>query len=336
MQIALTQKQKKRKGISRKACETCRKAHACCSEQRPCKRCQSMGVVCFDLPSKKRGRKRKFVNSDEKDESDEKQIQQLIQKDQKDSPVPLKTVLPKTTSTLDNSRTNNKEYRKFLYGILFPTQKEVQEGNISMFWDLLDKFMIGSYVQRQMSKQNIKLPIIKYACSLQNQPSNSGEVLMCYQHGDCIKKEFYNRYIKEKSIEEEEKKEKFVYQASEPFQQLLDSCEVAIVLFNIDDGGIVSWNSKAKDILSFDEKDITKLKNWMEIVSFGFLPTNWDGFSKMNIKVDPNSKSFLMDYKFFKSNKQSKVVQIDSQIGTFLDMKYSILIFSENLIGNGQ
>jgi PAS domain-containing protein len=52
---------KKRKAISRKACENCRKAHACCSDARPCKRCNSQGLECFDVPSKKRGRKRKVL-----------------------------------------------------------------------------------------------------------------------------------------------------------------------------------------------------------------------------------------------------------------------------------
>lgn len=291
-----------------------------------------MGVVCFDLPSKKRGRKRKFVNSDEKDESDEKQVQQLIQKDQKESPVPLKTVLPKSSTPMDNSRINNKEYRKFLYGAIFPSTKDPMENNVGIFWDLIDKFMMSLYVQRQISKQNIKLPLIKLGCSLQNTITSTGEILMCFQHADCIKREFYNRFIKEKNIEEEEKKEKFNYQMIENFQNMLDNCESGIILFNLEDGGIVAWNSKAKDIL--EDKDLSKLKNWMEVVSIGFLPTNWDGFSKVSIKLDQNSKTFIMDYKFFKSNKHSKVVQIDSQIATFLDLKYSILIFSENLIGN--
>lgn len=52
---------KKRRAISRKACENCRKSHACCSDFRPCKRCETLGLTCFDTPSKKRGRKRKFV-----------------------------------------------------------------------------------------------------------------------------------------------------------------------------------------------------------------------------------------------------------------------------------
>jgi PAS domain-containing protein len=54
--------QKKRRAISRKACENCRKAHACCSDSRPCKRCLSLDISCFDIPSKKRGRKRKFTS----------------------------------------------------------------------------------------------------------------------------------------------------------------------------------------------------------------------------------------------------------------------------------
>ncbi|KAL9641704.1 hypothetical protein ABK040_007382 [Willaertia magna] len=52
--------EKKKRAISRKACEHCKKSHACCEDKRPCKRCTSLGLECFDLPSKKRGRKRKF------------------------------------------------------------------------------------------------------------------------------------------------------------------------------------------------------------------------------------------------------------------------------------
>lgn len=52
--------QKKRRAISRKACDNCRKAHSCCSEPRPCKRCVGLELECIDTPSKKRGRKRKY------------------------------------------------------------------------------------------------------------------------------------------------------------------------------------------------------------------------------------------------------------------------------------
>ena len=51
--------QKKRRSISKKACENCRKAHSCCSDQRPCVRCLANSLDCMDMPSKKRGRKRK-------------------------------------------------------------------------------------------------------------------------------------------------------------------------------------------------------------------------------------------------------------------------------------
>jgi hypothetical protein len=57
----VTSRIRKRKVISRKACESCRKAHACCGDSRPCKRCQMLNLECVDVPSKKRGRKRKFV-----------------------------------------------------------------------------------------------------------------------------------------------------------------------------------------------------------------------------------------------------------------------------------
>jgi PAS domain-containing protein len=45
----------------RRACTNCRKAHACCDEQRPCQRCINLGVIdeCKDAENKKRGRKRR-------------------------------------------------------------------------------------------------------------------------------------------------------------------------------------------------------------------------------------------------------------------------------------
>jgi hypothetical protein len=45
----------------RKACVNCQKAHACCEDQRPCKRCVTMGIddQCFDAERRKRGRKKK-------------------------------------------------------------------------------------------------------------------------------------------------------------------------------------------------------------------------------------------------------------------------------------
>lgn len=44
-----------------KACINCRKAHACCSHERPCERCVKLGLesTCTDAVSKKRGPKRK-------------------------------------------------------------------------------------------------------------------------------------------------------------------------------------------------------------------------------------------------------------------------------------
>lgn len=46
----------------RKACTNCRRAHACCEEQRPCQRCINLGLTddCRDAENKKRGRKRKL------------------------------------------------------------------------------------------------------------------------------------------------------------------------------------------------------------------------------------------------------------------------------------
>lgn len=44
------------------ACIHCKKAHACCSETRPCKRCWNLGLQdsCVDAETvKKRGRKKK-------------------------------------------------------------------------------------------------------------------------------------------------------------------------------------------------------------------------------------------------------------------------------------
>jgi PAS domain-containing protein len=45
----------------RKACTNCQKAHACCEDRRPCRRCTSMGLAdqCIDSERKKRGRKKK-------------------------------------------------------------------------------------------------------------------------------------------------------------------------------------------------------------------------------------------------------------------------------------
>jgi hypothetical protein len=58
---------KKRRAISRKACDNCRKAHSCCTDFRPCKRCISLQIECQDTPSKKRGRKKKFTQNNPTD-----------------------------------------------------------------------------------------------------------------------------------------------------------------------------------------------------------------------------------------------------------------------------
>jgi hypothetical protein len=60
-------KQKKRAQV-RLACTNCRKAHACCDETRPCKRCvkNNLGASCLDLP-----RRRRTAGSKKSDEHDE-------------------------------------------------------------------------------------------------------------------------------------------------------------------------------------------------------------------------------------------------------------------------
>jgi PAS domain-containing protein len=50
---------------------SCRKAHACCEDTRPCSRCISHGLQCVDVQGKKRGRKKK--SKDEEDEMEEKE-----------------------------------------------------------------------------------------------------------------------------------------------------------------------------------------------------------------------------------------------------------------------
>eukprot|EP00761_Pharyngomonas_kirbyi_P004045 gb/GECH01004049.1/.p1 GENE.gb/GECH01004049.1/~~gb/GECH01004049.1/.p1 ORF type:complete len:280 (+),score=45.19 gb/GECH01004049.1/:1-840(+) len=42
-----------------RACVQCRKAHACCGLERPCKRCVRLGLGCLEAVQKKRGRKKK-------------------------------------------------------------------------------------------------------------------------------------------------------------------------------------------------------------------------------------------------------------------------------------
>jgi len=211
-----------------------------------------------------------------------------------------------------------------IFSITYPLQKDAQENTINLFWDNIEKFVVNNMVSRQLSKS--KSPIFKFACSQLTTPTN-GETLVCYQHQDCIKKEFFNRLVKERNLDEEEKKI-----TSQNIDQLVGNVEVGLILLNLEDGSIIGYNTKAKDLLSFDEKDITKLKNWIELAPCGFLPTNWDTFSKIAIKVEQNSKSFILGYQFYKNSK-SKVIQVDSSIGTFLDMKYSILVFTETLFG---
>lgn len=58
--VKKSQTTKKRKQV-KKACVNCRKAHSCCDDNRPCKRCVDLGIqdYCRDTENKKRGRKRK-------------------------------------------------------------------------------------------------------------------------------------------------------------------------------------------------------------------------------------------------------------------------------------
>jgi hypothetical protein len=50
----------KRKQV-RVACTNCRHSHACCSESRPCDRCNELGLDCVASEIKKRGRKKKTM-----------------------------------------------------------------------------------------------------------------------------------------------------------------------------------------------------------------------------------------------------------------------------------
>jgi hypothetical protein len=331
----ITQKPKKRKGISRKACENCRKAHACCTEIRPCKRCAQMGIVCFDMPSKKRGRKRKFVQTGGDDSNSSEENKSKDVKEIKESPQPLKQVLPKTTQTptptnpmqVEVSKVpTNKEYRKAVYSILFPSSKD-SELQMNLFWDLLDRMMFSAFSQKSNKKN-----AIRFGCSSQMLTS-PGEQLMCYTHNDCIKRELFTRfmaYSKDKSTFQQNTKEdkKVVEKTTENFQGVIENCEVGVVLFNYEEGFIYGYNSKAKDILGQNE-EVGKMKHWMDILCAGFLPTNWEIINKINMKVDPNTKSFMMDYISYRSKNQ-KVVQIDTVIAAFLESKYSFLILSES------
>jgi hypothetical protein len=94
--------QKKRRAISRRACENCRKAHSCCTDFRPCKRCISLEISCVDTPSKKRGRKRKFNTNGEESSDKNQKTQVMVQTSEKQILInkpPLKTVLPRAMPT---------------------------------------------------------------------------------------------------------------------------------------------------------------------------------------------------------------------------------------------
>eukprot|EP01119_Soliformovum_irregulare_P006858 TRINITY_DN19276_c0_g1_i2.p1 TRINITY_DN19276_c0_g1~~TRINITY_DN19276_c0_g1_i2.p1 ORF type:complete len:427 (-),score=41.44 TRINITY_DN19276_c0_g1_i2:124-1404(-) len=41
-----------------RACANCKRSHHACGNERPCKRCSERGIVCMDIESKKRGRKK--------------------------------------------------------------------------------------------------------------------------------------------------------------------------------------------------------------------------------------------------------------------------------------
>jgi len=293
-----------------------------------------MGIVCFDMPSKKRGRKRKFTpgtNDEVNSSEDTKNPKEKI--DPKESPQVLKQVLPKSTSApslnVDVSKSDiskpiiNKEYRKIVYSQLFPSTRDLSELAMQLFWDVLDRAMTVSYLAKQTKKSNVR-----FGCSNLIQPLG-GEQLLCYSHPDCIKKELYARvlnYGKEKlSNGKEDDRKKTV---SESFQTLIESCEVGVVLFNYEDGFIYGFNAKAKDILGQSD-EIGKMKNWMDILGAGFFPASWEIITKINIRVDTTSKSFLMDYITYR-NKNQKLVQIDTVIAVFLESKYSILILSES------
>ncbi|KAF0978403.1 hypothetical protein FDP41_002223 [Naegleria fowleri] len=50
---------KRPRRVAKLACVSCRKAHACCEDKRPCSRCIAHGLECQDQVGKKRGRKKK-------------------------------------------------------------------------------------------------------------------------------------------------------------------------------------------------------------------------------------------------------------------------------------
>eukprot|EP01080_Neovahlkampfia_damariscottae_P002755 gene2755-4163_t len=326
-------KQKKRRAISRKACENCRKSHACCSENRPCKRCSCLQVPCFDIPSKKRGRKRKFSddeNPEEETTGNNESTKEAIQNQPTTQPMTqptLKQVLPKTNFdalNLPPKNLQNKEYRMSLYSSLFPQQKEIVERSFTSFWEALDNFMLNNYLAVQISN-NLKPFNTRFGCPMQ---SLSGDSSICYLHEDCLKKELFSRISNSQNnsqMETKDDKKKslsdIITKSYEKFQQFLDIIQVGVLLVNNDDGAIVSYNNKLKEILKVEDSSLKEHK-WYDL---DLIPNDLEISEKIKIKLDSSSKAYIFE---ILNEKESKLITL----ANFMELKYSLIIVQEDKI----
>lgn len=101
--------QKRPRKVAKLACVSCRKAHACCEDQRPCARCLAHGLECQDMKGRKRGRKKKSEKDDDDQnlDNDEQQVQEPEKKKRKKKKEneDLKPIMQQPTSVMMNNNT---------------------------------------------------------------------------------------------------------------------------------------------------------------------------------------------------------------------------------------
>jgi PAS domain-containing protein len=113
-------------------------------------------------------------------------------------------------------------------------------------------------------------------------------------------------------------------------RQVLDMCNVGVILYLFSQGDILVWNDRAIEILGYNDSDLrTKVKTWMDILHPVHLPLNQRLMDNFEVKpIASHSKMFKVDsYYYCQHNKTGDVLRIMAQTTNFVDKKFAVLRF---------
>jgi PAS domain S-box-containing protein len=252
-----TEEPTRRKQV-RKACTNCRKAHACCDEQRPCLRCVNLGLSseCVDAENKKRGRKRK--NS-----GDQSYISSLLGGPNLDFTV---TTVNVRTSTGQRPHMSFKNYstpttpakrvRVETDKMISSQQEEANNftsiANYSQPHLNMDNFSVPSYqtntnsntTNNNLSTYNQQQPsnILQSSTTIRQHSLMDAELAQLRQENELLKQQLLN-----------------VATSASCFAKTLLGLDLASrigALLTVEGGRIVSWNTALRMMLGYEEEDL--------------------------------------------------------------------------------